>query len=555
MAEVKETISIGSKADTRGFKKAESAATKLNKTLKNLAGTFGVVYSTTQLVQFSKVAVRAFAEDEKAALSLARTVQNLGLGFEAQGAAVNDYLSTLEKQTGVLDDELRPAMDRLLRSTLDVTKSQELLALSLDIAAGTGKSVTQVSQSLQKAYLGQKQAIGRLGVGLSKAELQTASFEDIQQKLTYLFAGQAQDAANSYAGQIDRLTIASNNAKETIGKGLVDALITVSGSGDIEGLVTKMDSFANAIADASRQMAKLIVGFKFFANPRNLFNSGASLEEMFARIDMGKALREFNPLNNAVTGYQLDKKQQREAQRLAAIQAKLLKDAIKAEKAKAAELKKQAALKRAGNIFDIEQIQIIAALKGKLSDEDRKRVELQLALITGNEEQAKRLTLELAKAQGLGKDLAAYLASLPDAKNPFKAWDDYLNAIEERLKKGFTTTVTTIQVSTAVSSTSGAVVGFVPPQGVYPTPSANPQGPVIPSTNVDRGFIGTPFGQAGGNGSGYIGTPFGQAGSIKVELVGNGDRLINAIAEGLQTKSLSTGDSSYINRRTGGFAG
>jgi hypothetical protein len=67
--------------------------------------------------------------------------------------------------------------------------------------------------------------------------------------------------------------------------------------------------------------------------------------------------------------------------------------------------------------------------------------------------------------------------------------------------------------------------------------------------------MGTPFGQAGGNGSGFIGTPFGQAGSIKVELVGNGDQLINAIAAGLQQKSLSTGDSSYINRRTGGFAG
>ncbi len=551
MAEVKETISIGSKADTRGFKKAESAATKLNKTLRNLAGTFGVVYSTTQLVQFSKVAVRAFAEDEKAALSLARTVQNLGLGFEAQGAAVNDYLSVLEKQTGVLDDELRPAMDRLLRSTLDVTKSQELLALSLDIAAGTGKSVTQVSQSIQKAYLGQKQALGRLGVGLSKAELTTASFEDIQQKLAYLFAGQAQDAANSYAGQIDRLTIASNNAKETIGKGLVDALITVSGSGDIDGLVSRMDSFAEAIAGASRQMAKLVVGFKFFSDPRNLLNSGASLEETFARIEMGQPLRQFNPLNNAVTGYQVDKKQQKEAQRLAAIQAKLLKDQIRAEKAKAAELKKQAALKRAGNIFDIEQIQIIAALKGQLSEEDRKRVELQLALITGNEEQAKRLTYELAKAQGLGKDLASYLASLPDAKNPFKSWDAYLDALEERLKKGFTTTITATQVSAAVAPTYGVVPNFIPPDMGIIASNKPIQGPVVPTTNVPSGgFVGTPFGQAGGNGSGYIGTPFGQ--SIELKITGEGD-ITNAIAKGLQNQSLSSGNSTNIVRRSSAF--
>ena len=550
MAEVKETISIGSKADTRGFKKAESAATKLNKTLKNLAGTFGVVYSTSQLLQFSKVAVRAFAEDEKAALSLARTVQNLGLGFEAQGAAVNDYLSNLEKQTGVLDDELRPAMDRLLRSTLDVTKSQELLALSLDIAAGTGKSVTQVSQSIQKAYLGQKQALGRLGVGLSKAELQTASFEDIQQKLSYLFAGQAQDAANSYAGQIDRLTIASNNAKETIGKGLVDALITLTGSGDIEGLVTKMDRFANAIADASRQMAKLIVGFKFFANPKNLFNSGASLEEQFARIDMGRALRNFNPLNNAVTGYQLDKKQQKEAQRLAAIQAKLLKDAIKAEKAKAAELKKQAALKRAGNIFDLEQIQIIAALKGKISDEDRKRLELQLALITGNEDQAKKLTLELAKAQGLGKDLAAYLASLPDAKNPFKSWEAYLDALEERMKKGFETTIKTKQV---IEATAPAVSAFGAPVGVPFDPSwsmggNNTAGASFPSTNASATIPTGNFTYGQGNplSNVYV--------TVQGSVIAEQD-LAKTIAGQLQNQSLSTGETTFVNRSRIAVAG
>jgi hypothetical protein len=553
MAEVRETISIGSKADTRGFKKAESAATKLNKTLRNLAGTFGVVYSVDRVIQYGKASVKAFAEDEKAALSLARTVQNLGLGFESQGAALNDYLSTLEKQTGVLDDELRPAMDRLLRSTLDVTKSQDLLALSLDIAAGTGKTVTQVSQSVQKAYLGQKQALGRLGVGLSKAELQTASFEDIQQKLAYLFQGQAQDAANSYAGQIDRLTIASNNAKETIGKGLVDALITVSGSGDVEGLVTKMDNFANAVADALRQLSKLRVAIRFFSDPTNLFNSGASLEEQFARIDMGQAVRQFNMLNNAVTGYQLDKKQQQDAKRLAAIQAKLLKDSIKAEKAKAAELKKQAALKRASNIFDLEQIQIIAALKGQLSEEDRKRVELQLALITGNEEQAKRLTYELARAQGLGKDLAAYLASLPDAKNPFKSWDAYLDALEERLKKGFSTTITTKEVgsSTAAAVVAASVSGVPAGQPWSPGFSMggnNTPGASFPDTNL--GTIPT------GNFTYGQGNPLNTNVYVTVQgSVTTEEDLVTKIASGLQQKSLSTGDSSYINRRTGGFAG
>lgn len=547
MAEVRETISIGSKADTRGFKKTESAATKLNKTLKNLAGTFGIVYSTTQLVQYSKASIQAFAQDEKAALSLARTIQNLGLGFESQGAAVNDYISVLEKQTGVLDDELRPAMDRLLRSTLDVKKSQDLLALSLDIAAGTGKSVTQVSQSLQKAYLGQKQAIGRLGVGLSKAELTTASFEDIQKKLAYLFAGQASDAANSYAGQIDRLTIASNNAKETIGKGLVEALIAVSGSGDIDGLVTQMDSFANSIADASKQMAKLIIGFKYFSDPKNIFKSGAALEEVFARIDMGRPLREFNPLNNAVTGYQLDKKQQQEAQRLAAIQAKLLKNAIDAEKKRKAELAKQNALKKAGSVFDQEQIQRIAALKGKLSEEDRIRVQAQLAILNENDVLAKDLTKQILMAQDATGQLYRYFLTIGDAKikNPFEFLDKWLMDFQEKLNNLKFPSMPT-GVAAAVAPVSGAIVGFTPQDmGVIATKGAV-QGPQLPSTNV--GTLPT------GNFTYGQGNPLNTNVYVTVQgsVIAEQD-LTETISRNLQNQSLSSGKVAQLERYSGFF--
>ena len=524
----KEEILIGSKADTRGFKKAETAANKLTKSVKNLAGAFGVVYSTSKLIQFGKASVKAFAEDEKAAISLARTVQNLGLGFEAQGQAVNDYLSKLEKQTGVLDDELRPAMDRFLRSTLDIAKSQELLNLSLDIAAGTGKSVTQVSQSLQKAYLGQTQAIGRLGVGLSKAELTSASFEDIQKRLTYLFDNQAKDAADSYAGQIDKLTIAGNNAKETIGKGLVDALITVSGSGNVDGLVANIETVAEAIADATRELAKFIVGFKYFANPKNILKSGKELEEMFARIDMGNPLRTFNPLNNAVTGYKLDKQRQDEAKKLAELQAKLLKQSLDNQKKLTAEQKKQALLKKAGTIFDLEQIQIIAALKGKLSDEDRKRLELQFALLTGNQEEAQRLTYELAKAQGLGENLAKFLASLPDAKNPFASWEAYLDMLLEKARKlalsDFANQPTVGNGSIARGSSFAAQTPVV-------------QSLVTNATGTNRAGV-----TAGGDV--YV--------SVQGSVVSSED-LVAAIENGLQVRSLS-GSNSTIGRIAGMFS-
>ena len=134
-------IKIGSKFDAKGFKQAESAS-------KKLAKTFGLAFSAKAIVNFGKASAKAFIEDENAARSLGVTIKNLGLNYDNNAVLVGRFIDNLEQQTGVLDDELRPAMDRLLRATGSVTKSQELLNLSLDIAAGTGKTVTQVSQSL-----------------------------------------------------------------------------------------------------------------------------------------------------------------------------------------------------------------------------------------------------------------------------------------------------------------------------------------------------------------------------------------------------------------------
>jgi len=161
-------------------------------------------------------------------------------------------------------------------------------------------------------------------------------------------------------------------------------------------------------------------------------------------------------------------------------QQKKLADAqTKATKALTAEQKKQAALKKAGSIFDLEQVQLIAALKGKLSDEDRKKVELQFALLTGNTKQAQQLTYEIAKAQGLGEELAKYLASLPDAKNPFTSWDTYLDMLEAKAKK--VASMTGIAVTgTAVTGSQGSQFG---PGPYLPTPATNVSNTPFPRTN------------------------------------------------------------------------
>jgi hypothetical protein len=250
---------VGSKA----FKQAETATQKLERQVSNLGRSLGLALGTAAIVRFGKASVKAFAEDDNAARSLAKTLENLGLNTRYAGSELNGYISRLEQQTGVLDDELRPAMDRLLRATGSITKSQELLALALDISAGTGKDLTAVSQGLQKAYLGNNASLGRLGVGLSKAELNSSSFLDIQTKLTTLFAGQAKDAADSFQGSLNKLTIASNNAKEAIGKGLVEALaILTGGNGSVDNAVGTVDKISKGIADGAKNIAYMIKQFE-----------------------------------------------------------------------------------------------------------------------------------------------------------------------------------------------------------------------------------------------------------------------------------------------------
>jgi hypothetical protein len=341
---------VGKKA----FKDAETSTDRLTKNVKGLAKGLLAVYSAQKILSYAKASVKAFAEDDKAATSLGVTLKNLGLAYGANVGTVNGFISRLEMQTGVLDDELRPAMDRLLRATGDVAKSQELLNLALDIAAGTGKSVTQVSQSLQKAYLGQTQALGRLGVGLSRAELTTSSFEEIQARLATLFAGQATAAADTYAGSLAKLTIAGNNAKETIGKGLVDALKAATGSSTVDPVVKGIDAIANAIANLARETGD------FIAITRENFN----LKDLSFFYKDPKAFKGLGNISMTVSG-QVDNavlKTQTKVTKLtkeqAAAQSKILKD----KRLGAAIDKANLALNKGNEVFDMDKIQIAAAL-------------------------------------------------------------------------------------------------------------------------------------------------------------------------------------------------
>jgi hypothetical protein len=399
-------VNINIAAEFKGkkaFKEAQTSTDKLTKNVKGLAKSLLAVYSVQKLYSFSKASVKAFAEDDKAAKALGTTLKNLGLAYGSNVGTVNGFISRLEMQTGVLDDELRPAMDRLLRATGDVTKSQELLGLALDISAGTGKSLTQVSQSLQKAYLGQTQALGRLGVGLTKAELTSSSFEEIQTRLATLFAGQAAAAADTYAGSLAKLTVAGNNAKETIGEGLVDAIKTASGSNTIDPLIKGIDRIANAIAGLARETGKFIAitksifDFDLFAKDLDAFKGMGNISLTVSSQDTQRA--DAIAKKNQAQITKLTKEQ-------AAAQAKIIKD----KKLGAAIDKANLALNKGSEVFDLDKIQIAAALTSQAEQLGKATSSAQLLQIANDTARlnVKKSILDLEDAIA-AKDEAAIL--------------------------------------------------------------------------------------------------------------------------------------------------
>ncbi len=191
-------------------------------------------------LEFGVNGVKAFLDDEAAATKLAKTMENLGLAQAT--SAVEANIDALQRQTGVADDLLRPAFDRLVRSVGNVDEANKLLALSLDVAGGTGRSLDSVVQALGRAFDGQTTGLSRLGAGLSKATLATGDMDVITKQLADTFGGQAAVKAATFQGQIDRVSVAFGELQESFGRGFMEGV--VSGFDDSK---TAADSLSDAI--------------------------------------------------------------------------------------------------------------------------------------------------------------------------------------------------------------------------------------------------------------------------------------------------------------------
>jgi hypothetical protein len=249
----------------KAFRQAETSTDKLVKTTKKLAGALGLAFGTQAIIAFGRKSVKAFADSELEATRLRTAVTNLGLAFAAP--EIDRYIDKIELATGVNRDQLQPAFLTLLQTTGSLTKSQELLNLSLDVSAATGTDATSVAEKLAQAYIGNARGLRTLNLGLTTAELNTSDFETVQKRITELFAGQGQAAAESYVGQINKLTIASEQASEIIGGGLVDSLLILSDNNTVDELALDMldaarntAAFTKSVVDLARAINAPVKG-------------------------------------------------------------------------------------------------------------------------------------------------------------------------------------------------------------------------------------------------------------------------------------------------------
>ena len=414
-------VSALSTFDNKGLKKGKKEVSAFEKQVKTFGKTFAAVFSARALFNYSKNAVKAFAEDEKAAKALEIQLKNTGFAFSAP--SVEYFIANLQKTTGVLDDQLRPAFQQLLTVTGSITKSQEALGVALDINAATGKSLTEVSAALTRGFSGNTAGLSRLGAGLSKATLKTGDMDLILGELQEKFAGQSAARLTTYAGKMDLLKVASANASEIIGKSLVDALTSLGDDDSIDKLSTSMENFATSIAEVIAGVGELVKALQGVANTPGIKQliDVIQFTSVFGALQrLGKTANE--PKSNFT--YDLGSSATKDIERANTILAKKTKEAIALRKAENDQLKKKTEVDKLKDKFDLERIGLNAALNAATDEETKLRIKAQLAILDNNEALAKKYNAELDAAASANRlataanNAASFLNYLASRPNP-----------------------------------------------------------------------------------------------------------------------------------------
>lgn len=285
-----------------GMDKAQAKTNGFSGSLKDKLGPAMIAASAAAGAFALKLAtdgVQAAIEDEKAVAQLANTLDNLNLAHDTSN--VEAYIYSLERAYGVADTDLRPAYERLVRSTKDTQEANDALKIAMDISASTGKELKTVVDTLGRAYDGSTTSLSRLGVGLDQTQLSAMSVDEIMTVLAKNFSGAADKAANTFEGRLKRLTTATDNLKEAFGAGLLGSLNDATdGTQDMvdtmEDLEPLLKRFGELVGQNVTDLAYLATSLSDAASAaQGLGDEYAILGPVFDNVK-GAVERLFNPL-------------------------------------------------------------------------------------------------------------------------------------------------------------------------------------------------------------------------------------------------------------------
>jgi hypothetical protein len=423
-------IRIAAIFDNKGLKEADKATAKLQSAVKKLAGAAGIGLSTAAVINFGKNATKAFAENEKSAKRLETVVKNLGLAFEIPG--IEASLDRVSAKFGYEGEVLREAFQKLITTTGSAKKSQDLLNLSLDIAAGSGVNLLTVNQDLAAAYTGQTRGLRKYNLGLTQSELKTLDFDSAVSKLTANFKGAGTAELETYSGKMRVLQEAAGNAQEIIGGGLVESLSLLAGEGNtVQPIADSMGELATYVSDVTVGLATLIAkvkelpGMDFYL--KNIFPQVLKLNQINQALDL---LRKLSPEttpgmggypSSALGGSFIDPNDAARKKAEAAA-AKRAKELAGLQKKTLDTQKKSLALQKASKTLNLDAIGIEAALKGQISETDRLSLLLQKSILEGNANLATSLSDQLDSAIKRQNELRQSLLTTPKAPNPYEDW-------------------------------------------------------------------------------------------------------------------------------------
>jgi len=574
-------VAINIAAEFKGkpaFDKAGKSVSALEKSVNKLGKKLVGLFAVTKLIQFGKASVAAFSEAEKANTRLANSVDNLGLSLSK--ARIQKGLDEISAKFGIEGEPLAEAFQSLLQTTGSITKSQELLKLAIDASIGSGIDLAQVGKDISFAYVGVTRGLRKYSLGLTQAELQTMGFVAITDKMQQRFGGAGVKFLETNAGKMQVLAEATNNAKEIIGVGLVNAFAKMSGGTETKDAIKTINTIAAGINGITNAIGTAI-GF-FVKLYKTIDTFAKNIDPIFGESWNDKNNKPSGARSASPAGTYRRMQEQKKAE-LAAIErnkklvalerqkAEEARKALKAKKDQAALEKLSLLLKEGEEIFDKEGVELAAAQKAQAEQLAKATNQGQLLAIANDMTRIsiKKNLLELERAIQDGDVAAAQAAANKlniDIKQLGVLQGQALKLADiEKILAGMVSKdlINIANLNLAIDklremngllpasfkNLSKDNQGFVSASAVATVPemiyAAESNADLLLAMAAANEALVTKISE---------GSALANANKTIIELkLTGGDEVTDSIVKNIQNKSLTAGQIAYLDRRTGGF--